>query len=290
MELKLNIKSETGKLKAVIVGIAHDRGEHVYANNPKIAEHKNNGTLPTEGMLINQVNALAYALKENDIEIYRPANLPAQDQIFARDISFVIDDVFIKSSMRKRNRATEQEGIQYLFNRVSKDKFLIPPETAFIEGGDVIVRGDYIFLGLGERTNFYGYEFLEENFPNKTVIPFMLNTSENPREHILHLDCTFQPVGENMAILYEDGFKKFPDAIYEIFGSKNIIKVNQDEMYEMFPNIFSISPDKIISDTRFVRLNNALRRRGIEIIELPYGEVSKFGGLFRCSTCPLERE
>lgn len=290
MELNLNIKSETGKLKSVIVGIAYDRGEHVYENNPKITEHKNKGTLPTEGMLINQVNALVHALKANDIEVFRPANLPAQDQIFARDISFVIDDVFVKSSMKKRNRAAEQEGIQYICNRVNKQKFLVPPETAFIEGGDVIVHGDYIFLGMGERTNFSGYEFIEENFPNKTVIPFLLNTSSYPREHILHLDCAFQPVGENMAIVYDEGFKRFPDAIYDIFGAKNIIKVTQDEMYEMFPNVFSIAPDKIISDTRFVRLNRVLRKKGIDIIEVPYGEVSKFGGLFRCSTCPLERE
>jgi hypothetical protein len=40
MELKLNITSETSQLKSVIVGIAHDRGEHVNENNPQITEHK----------------------------------------------------------------------------------------------------------------------------------------------------------------------------------------------------------------------------------------------------------
>lgn len=290
MELKLNVKNETSKLKSVIVGIAYDRGDHVFENNPKITEHKNKGTLPSESILINQVNALVYALKANGIDVYRPANLPAQDQIFARDISFVIDDIMVKSSMKKKNRAAEQEGINYLFNRVNREKFIEPPETANIEGGDVILYDDYIFLGLGERTNYSGYEFLEESFPNKTIIPFMLNVSDNPREHILHLDCAFQPIGDKYGIIFDDGFKRFPDAIYDIFGEKNLIRINQDEMYEMFPNVFSLSPEKLISDVRFTRLNKILRKKGIETIEVPYGEVSKFGGLFRCSTCPLERE
>jgi N-dimethylarginine dimethylaminohydrolase len=290
MELKLNVKNETGALRSVIVGIAHDRGEQVHENNPKISEHKAKGTLPSVGMLINQVNGLVHALKENGVEVYRPANLPAQDQIFARDISFVIDDVMVKSSMRKKNRSVELEGIQYIFDRVNQEKLVEPPETAHIEGGDVLVNGDFIYVGIGERTNFSGYEFLEEKFPNKTVIPFLLNVSDDPYENILHLDCAFQPVGDKYAILYEKGFKKRPDAIYDIYGEKNLIHVNQNEMYEMNPNIFSLAPDKLISDIRFVRLNNILRKKGIEVIEIPYGEVSKFGGLFRCSTCPLERE
>jgi N-dimethylarginine dimethylaminohydrolase len=241
-------------------------------------------------MLINQVNGFVHALKENEIDVYRPADLPSQDQIFARDISFVIDDIMVKSSMRKKNRSVEQEGIHYIFDRVKKGKLIEPPETSHIEGGDVLVHGDYIFVGMGERTNFSGYEFLEDTFSNKTVIPFLLNVSNDPRENILHLDCAFQPVGDRYGIIYEKGFVKRPDALYDLFGSNNLIHVNQEEMYEMNPNIFSLSREKIISDTRFKRLNSILRKKGIDVIEVPYGEVSKFGGLFRCSTCPLERE
>lgn len=290
MELKLNISNETNKLKKVIVGIARDRGHHVHENNPKIVEHKQKGTLPTENVLINQVNGLVHALESQGIEVLRPTNISEQDQIFARDIAFVIDDVLVKSSMKKKNRTVELEGISYIFDNVDPNKLIEPPETANIEGGDVLVHGNYIFVGLGERTNFYGYEFLESHFPEKTVVPFMLNVSDDPYKNILHLDCAFQPVGSKYGIIYNEGFKRFPDALYELFGAKNLIEVTQQEMYDMFPNILSIAPDKVISDIRFSRLNSKLRKKGIEVIEVPYGEVSKFGGLFRCSTCPLERE
>ena len=57
------------------------------------------------------------------------------------------------------------------------------------------------------------------------------------------------------------------------------------------PNIFSISPDVVVSDKAFTRMNNHLRNEwGITVEEIPYREISKMGGLLRCSTLPLVRE
>ena len=36
--------------------------------------------------------------------------------------------------------------------------------------------------------------------------------------------------------------------------------------------------------------NKTLKRIGKKVIELDYTEISKIGGSFRCSTCPLIRE
>jgi N-dimethylarginine dimethylaminohydrolase len=58
----------------------------------------------------------------------------------------------------------------------------------------------------------------------------------------------------------------------------------------MYPNIFSISPDEVITDVTFERLNDVLHSKGIKTIPVNYREVSKLGGLFRCSTMPLIRE
>ena len=58
----------------------------------------------------------------------------------------------------------------------------------------------------------------------------------------------------------------------------------------MNSNIFSISEDVIISETGFSRLNNQLRKRGFFVEEVPYSEIGKMSGLFRCSTLPLLRD
>ena len=62
-------------------------------------------------------------------------------------------------------------------------------------------------------------------------------------------------------------------------------------MFEMNPNIFSISPEVLVSDKTFTRMNNHIRDKwGIQVEEIPYREISKMGGLLRCSTMPLIRE
>ena len=58
----------------------------------------------------------------------------------------------------------------------------------------------------------------------------------------------------------------------------------------MNPNIFSINPELIITDKMFERVNKIINEKGIETIEIDYQKVSRLGGLFRCSTLPLERE
>jgi N-dimethylarginine dimethylaminohydrolase len=61
--------------------------------------------------------------------------------------------------------------------------------------------------------------------------------------------------------------------------------------FEMNPNIFSISPEIVVSDKAFTRMNNHLRNEwGMTVEEISYREISKMGGLLRCSTMPLVRE
>jgi N-dimethylarginine dimethylaminohydrolase len=74
-----------------------------------------------------------------------------------------------------------------------------------------------------------------------------------------------------------------------MFNKENIIRINAEEMYHMNTNLFSISEDVIVSQPHFSILNEKLRKQGLIVEEVPYNEVSKMGGLFRCSTMPLKR-
>jgi N-dimethylarginine dimethylaminohydrolase len=74
------------------------------------------------------------------------------------------------------------------------------------------------------------------------------------------------------------------------FGRENLFEITDEEMYHMFSNVFSISPDVVVSERNFTRLNNWLRDQGFTVEEIPYAEVSKQGGLLRCSTMPLVRD
>jgi ddaH family protein len=144
------------------------------------------------------------------------------------------------------------------------------------------------------RTNEYAIEILKEYFPKKRIIDLELKKNDTvPYEGILHLDCTFNPVGKDKCIIYKDGFVDESDyrLILDIFGEENCFHATKEEMFDMNPNIFSISPEVVVSDVAFTRMNRHLQDVwNIKVEEIPYREISKMGGLLRCSTMPLVRE
>ena len=217
--MKLNIKNETSRLRAVILGSAESNGpipsiEDAY--DPKSLEHIKAGTYPTEKDMIAEMEAVAKVFKKYDVEVFRPKIIKDCNQIFSRDIGFVIEDVFIKANILP-DREEELNAIQYVIDKIDTEKVMRPPEEVHIEGGDVIVWNDYIFIGtyrgtdyadyIVARTNKAGVDYIAEKFPHKTVKSFNLRKSQtNAMENALHLDCCFQPIGKDKAILHKNGF------------------------------------------------------------------------------------
>jgi len=303
--MKLHIKNETSRLRAVVLGTAKSNGpiptlEEAY--DPKSQEHIKAGTYPTEEDMVREIESVAAVLKKYDVEVYRPKIIEDYNQIFTRDIAFVIDDKFIKSNILP-DRDQEIDAIEHVVEQIDPAKIITLPEDAHIEGGDVMPMGDYIFVGtykgkdykdfITARTNLKAVEALEKEFPDKKVISFSLKKSNTiARDNALHLDCCFQPVGKNKAIIYKEGFliEEEYEWLVNFFGKENIYEITQDEMYHMNSNIFSISEDVVISEKGFTRLNKWLREQGITVEEVPYAEISKQEGLLRCSTLPLIRD
>ena len=304
--MKLNIKNETGKLKSVVLGQPKSMGpdptleESYDAKSYHTIQHD---VYPTEKDITDEMDAFEDVLKKHDVKVYRPEIIEDYNQVFARDVAFVIEDKMIISNVIA-DRADEQEAYRKIFEKVEWRKIVNLPDTAHIEGGDVIVWNDFLFIGTcfsedyrnfkTARTNEYAIEILKEYFPKKRIIDLELKKNDTvPFEGILHLDCTFNPVGTDKCIIYKDGFVDESDyrLILDIFGEENCFHVTKEEMFDMNPNIFSISPEIVVSDKAFTRMNNHLRNEwGMTVEEIPYREISKMGGLLRCSTMPLVRE
>lgn len=303
--LKINVPNETSRLRAVVLGTAKSCGPTPTAKecyDPKSLEHVLAGTYPIEEDMIKEMDAVAKVFEKYDVKVYRPEVIEDCNQIFARDIAFAIDDKIVRSNILP-DRVKEIEAIRYLWDQIPHEDRLILPEECHVEGGDVMPWNDYIFIGTysGEdypdyitaRTNTDAVIAIQELFPNKTVKAFELRKSNtNAKENALHLDCCFQPIGKDKAILHKNGF--LVESEYEwlvnFFGKENVFEITKDEMYQMFSNVFSISEEVIISERNFTRLNNWLRAQGFTVEEVPYAEIAKQEGLLRCSTMPLIRD
>lgn len=303
--LELNIKNETSRLRAVVLGTAINNGptpsiEEAY--DPKSLEHILAGTYPKESEMVVEMEAFNAVLKKYQVTVFRPQLIENYNQIFTRDIGFVIDDTFIKSNILP-DRERELDAIQYVIDQINPAKVVRPPEEVHIEGGDVMLWNNYIFIGtykgsdykdyITARTNWQGVEYIKLLFPNKIVKEFDLVKSKiEARDNALHLDCCFQPVGTDKGIIYKRGFREEADYMFlvNLFGKENLFHITREEMYHMNSNVFSIAPDVVVSERNFTRLNNWLRANNFTVEEIPYAEIAKQEGLLRCSTLPLIRD
>lgn len=303
--LELNINNETSRLRAVVLGSASSNGPMpttAEAYDPKSLENILAGTYPKEEDMILEMEAFHQVLQKYGVTVFRPKQIENYNQIFARDIGFVIGDVFIKSNILP-DRERELDAIQYILDQINPKKIVRPPKEVHIEGGDVMLWNDYIFIGtyngsdykdyITARTNREGVQYIKDLFPNKKVKEFDLIKSKiEARDNALHLDCCFQPVGQNMGIIYKRGFREEADYLFlmNLFGKENLFHIKREEMYDMNSNVFSIAPNVVVSERNFIRLNNWLRKNGFIVEEIPYAEIAKQEGLLRCTTLPLIRD
>jgi N-dimethylarginine dimethylaminohydrolase len=303
--IELKVNDETSRLRAVVLGTATSNGptptaEEAY--DPKSLEHILAGTYPVEKDMVREMEAFNKVLEKYNVKVYRPELIENYNQIFTRDIGFVIDDIFIKSNILP-DRERELDAIQNIIDLIDPGKVVRPPAEVHIEGGDVMLWNNHIFIGtykgsdyadyITARTNAAGVQYIRDLFPNKIVKDFDLIKSKiEAKDNALHLDCCFQPVGEDKGIIYKRGFREEADYMYlvKLFGYENLFHITRKEMYNMNSNIFSIDTNVVVSEKKFKRLNRWLRDNGFTVEEVPYSEIAKQEGLLRCSTLPLLRD
>ena len=246
--INLHVTNEFSTLKAVVLGIADSNGptpklEDTY--DPKSAEHIEAGTYPKERDMVQEMELVFQILSKYNVKVYRPEKISNYNQIFSRDIAFVIEDKMIISNILP-DRNKEIDAIEHVWSQVDKNNLINLPEEAHIEGGDVMPWGDYIFVGtyrgkdyadyITARTNMTAVKCLQDLFPSKKVVSFNLRKSNTiARDNALHLDCCFQPIGKGKCIIHKEGFleKNEYEWLIDLFGKENCFHISKDEMYSM---------------------------------------------------------
>jgi len=283
--------NETDTLKTVIIG--RWEGFHEEEAYTTFLDDSPRDDYPTADELKPEFEAFQKALEDHGVEVLIPEHVGnfLYDQLTPRDVATVIGNKMVICNMAKRSRKYEVTGIFPLISDFTGQEpmLLIPPVECLIEGGDVMIDKGRLIVGLSQRTNIKGYEWLLDTFTDQMeVIPVYL-TDLKKEENILHLDCAFNPVGENSALIYEDGIKPIPNFFEKEY---DLIKVNKKEQQALATNVFSVSKDLVIArdHPQSKRTVEEMRKRGIEVIEIPFDGAPVTGGSLRCCTLPLIRE
>ena len=302
--IEVKVDNEYSALKSVILGLAEDMGDppkvfDVY--DPRSLYHIKNNSYPSEVDVKKDVESFYKILIKHNVDVLRPDNIKNCNQVFARDLGFTISNIFFQSNIVP-NREEELIGVSGIINNLDAGVVKLP-DYMHIEGGDVVIHNDKLFIGTysGEdyselitaRTNQESISYLEKMIPSKEIMSINIKKSNTDVfENVLHLDCCFQPIGKRKAIICPDSFVNKSDVEYLIayFGKKNTYLAYGQEAYMLISNLLVISPKVIVSDKRFSKINTWLERNDFLVEKISYKNVSKMSGLFRCSTLPLLRE
>lgn len=245
---------------------------------------------PVDKEYLKQQEQLINILNKYNIEVLMTKrNNKAKYQMFTRDPFIVIGDTILLNHMKEDFRQIELPTFNDILKDIDKDKIIYLDKETIIEGGDLLIHNDIIFIGQnGNRTNKEGLEYLRKNFTNYKIIPLnMINP--NPYIPFVHLDCIFNIVSNDTAIIYKEGFTKESLSIIEKLFP-NLISITTQEQDELASNVISLGNKVVIVQKRHTRIIEELTNLGFTIETMDIYETIKETGYNRCLTCPLERE
>jgi len=201
------------------------------------------------------------------------------EQVFTRDIGFTIGDTVFISTMGTDMRDGEEAILQDWLNELGMKSEKI--QSFAIEGGDVIVDGSKVWVGVSSRTTTEAIAELQSKLPDHQVIAVPFDSQ------FLHLDCLFNIISPTEALIYS---KAFSQEIIDLFASHySLIEVNEKEQFTMGPNVLSLGDRTVLSLPVNKEVNKELKLSGYKVIELDISEIIKSGGSFRCCSLPIKR-
>lgn len=232
-------------------------------------------------LAISQHQKFEQTLRNAGVEVIKLQ--PSKDhpeQVFTRDIGFTLGNSLFISEMANPIRQGEEKVLANWMNEhdISYKKL----STHSIEGGDVIVDGNRVFIGISHRTCKDAVQALQKELPDFEIIPIPFNPK------YLHLDCVFNILSSKDALIYPDALD--PKIVENLSSMYHLIEVSESEQFSMGTNVLSIGQNRVLSLPTNRDVNSQLRQHGYQVLEIEFSEIIKSGGSFRCCSMPILRK
>lgn len=231
-------------------------------------------------LAITQHHQFEQTLRNAGVEVIKlQPNKDHPEQVFTRDIGFTLGEQLFISEMANPIRKGEEKVLANWMK--DHDITYKKLSTHSIEGGDVIVDGQRVFIGISHRTCMNAIQNLQKELPNFEILPIPLNPK------YLHLDCVFNILSPTDALIFPDALdQKVVDRLSKMY---NLIEVSESEQFSMGTNVLSIGQNRVLSLPVNIDVNHQMRQRGYDVLEVDFSEIIKSGGSFRCCSMPIVR-
>ena len=212
------------------------------------------------------------ALKQAEctvLELPPEADLP--DSVFVEDTAFILPQAAVITRPGADSRKPETESIAQALSQHTKLLHLREPAT--LDGGDVLVIGKDIFIGLSTRSNDEAIEQLRE-----LLGEYGYTITGVTLRDCLHLKSAVTRVDDNTLLINKDWvdtsqFKKY-----------KLIEIDPSE-----PDAANCLPigNTIIYPTSFPKTHAKLKARGYKVIRVEVDELAKAEGAVTCCSLIL---
>jgi len=154
--------------------------------------------------------------------------------------------------------------------------------AAFLEGGDVLLNGDEIYVGVsGHASSFEGVRWLQRTLGRKAQVhPVSLADGTQ------HLDCALSLPRPGLAIACLAALR---DGLPGELRKWDVIDVSVEDAQRLACNGLVLDMNTYVIDRAHAALAGRLRASGLEVIEVPFHLPALFGGGLRCAYHPLAR-
>ncbi len=180
------------------------------------------------------------------------------EQVFTRDIGFTIENTLYVGKLKQQIRQGEELILRKYLDDNHFNYVVIDEGT--IEGGDVLIDGAKVFVGDGSRTERSAVSFLVNQHPHLSFYNIRF------KKEYLHLDCVFNPVSSDMALIYREAIA--PEDIHLLEKEYELLEVNEKEQFTLATNVLSIGEKRVIALPQNKVTNDKLRDKGFHVIEV----------------------
>jgi len=215
---------------------------------------------------VQAIKALGYAVLE------LPAEPDLPDSVFVEDTAIVLPQVALITRPGADSRKPETESIVHALRPYRDLVFIESPGT--LDGGDVLVLGKKIYVGLSTRSNPEAVEQM-----NRLLGSYGYKTQGVEMHDCLHLKTAVTRV-DNRTLLIN---RKWVDV--EAFEGFHLMDVDESE--DFAANCLPLG-DSIIFPTSFPKTAAKLAAQGYKIKSVMADELAKAEGAVTCCSLIVE--
>lgn len=217
------------------------------------------------GRAVAQHEQYLDVLRELGLEVVELPGDPAfPDCVFVEDTAVVLEDVAVVTRPGAESRRGEVEAIAQELQKYRRLARIAAPAT--LDGGDVLVLGDRLFVGDSLRTNAAGREQLRRLTGREVVAV--------PLHGALHLKTAVTRVAPDTLLIN----REWVDA--SAFGEWKLIDADPGEPFGA--NALAIGTT-VVYPSEHVHTLGRLRAAGLTVRTVEAGELAKAEGGVTCS-------